>query len=146
MGRGPLGWGGCLTPGQGLTAASPSRKGTHLVLWTQEQEEELTRLFEEFQGSEGEQGWGRQPPSSPLQPPAAPCPDPPFPADVLGNIMRHLTARRSRARVVEKLLGLGLVSERKELYKKRRRKGHGPGLVRGGWEECPLGAALTRAP
>lgn len=116
------------------------------MLWTQEQEEELTRLFEEFQGSEGEQGWGRQPPSSPLQPPAAPCPDPPFPADVLGNIMRHLTARRSRARVVEKLLGLGLVSERKELYKKRRRKGHGPGLVRGGWEECPLGAALTRAP
>uniref|UniRef100_A0A8B9RXR0 Timeless circadian regulator n=1 Tax=Accipiter nisus TaxID=211598 RepID=A0A8B9RXR0_9AVES len=75
------------------------RKGTHLVLWTQEQEEELTRLFEEFQGSE----------------------------DVLGNIMKHLTARRSRARVVEKLLGLGLVSERKELYKKRRRKGHGPG-------------------
>ncbi|XP_072703640.1 protein timeless homolog isoform X3 [Ciconia boyciana] len=75
------------------------RKGTRLVLWTQEQEEELARLFEEFQGSE----------------------------DVLGNIMKHLTARRSRARVVEKLLGLGLVSERKELYKKRRRKSHGPG-------------------
>uniref|UniRef100_A0A8C3PNX6 Timeless circadian regulator n=1 Tax=Calidris pygmaea TaxID=425635 RepID=A0A8C3PNX6_9CHAR len=75
------------------------RKGTRIVLWTQEQEEELTRLFEEFHGSE----------------------------DVLGNIMKHLTARRSRARVVEKLLGLGLVSERKELYKKRRRKSHGPG-------------------
>ncbi|XP_063215058.1 protein timeless homolog isoform X1 [Chroicocephalus ridibundus] len=75
------------------------RKGTCIVLWTQEQEEELTRLYEEFQGSE----------------------------DVLGNIMKHLTARRSRARVVEKLLGLGLVAERKELYKKRRRKGHGPG-------------------
>ncbi|XP_074785618.1 protein timeless homolog isoform X2 [Athene noctua] len=75
------------------------RKGTCIVLWTQEQEEELTRLFEEFQSSE----------------------------DVLGNIMKHLTARRSRARVVEKLLGLGLVSERKELYRKRRRKGHGPG-------------------
>ncbi|KAM6325892.1 protein timeless homolog isoform 3-T4 [Alca torda] len=75
------------------------RKGTRIVLWTQEQEEELTRLFEEFRGSE----------------------------DILGNIMKHLTARRSRARVVEKLLGLGLVAERKELYKKRRRKGHGPG-------------------
>ncbi|XP_068033904.1 protein timeless homolog isoform X3 [Anomalospiza imberbis] len=75
------------------------RKGTRIVLWTQEQEEELTRLFEEFQGSD----------------------------DVLGNIMKHLTARRSRARVVEKLLGLGLVAERKELYKKRRRKSHGPG-------------------
>ncbi|XP_016160418.1 PREDICTED: LOW QUALITY PROTEIN: protein timeless homolog [Ficedula albicollis] len=75
------------------------RKGTNIVLWTQEQEEELTRLFEEFQGSD----------------------------DVLGNIMKHLTARRSRARVVEKLLGLGLVAERKELYKKRRRKSQGPG-------------------
>ncbi|XP_064262334.1 protein timeless homolog isoform X3 [Passer domesticus] len=74
------------------------RKGTSIVLWTQEQEEELTRLFEEFQGSD----------------------------DVLGNIMKHLTARRSRARVVEKLLGMGLVAERKELYKKRRRKSHGP--------------------
>ncbi|XP_067170063.1 protein timeless homolog [Apteryx mantelli] len=74
------------------------RKGTHIVLWTQEQEQELERLFEEFQGTD----------------------------DVLGNIMKNLTARRSRARVVEKLLGLGLVSERKELYKKRRRKGHAP--------------------
>ncbi|XP_072775771.1 protein timeless homolog isoform X3 [Taeniopygia guttata] len=74
------------------------RKGTSIVLWTQEQEEELTRLFEEFQGSD----------------------------DVLGNILKHLTARRSRARVVEKLLGLGLVAERKELYKKRRRKSQGP--------------------
>ncbi|XP_069735742.1 protein timeless homolog isoform X1 [Phaenicophaeus curvirostris] len=73
------------------------RKGTRIVLWTEEQEEELRRLFEEFQDSE----------------------------DVLGNIMKHLTARRSRARVVEKLLALGLVSERKELYKKRRRKSQG---------------------
>ncbi|XP_051632653.1 protein timeless homolog isoform X3 [Manacus candei] len=87
------------------------RKGTRIVLWTQEQEEELTRLFEEFQGSD----------------------------DVLGNIMKHLTARRSRARVVEKLLGLGLVSERKELYKKRRRKshGHGPGTAATGVPAVP---------
>ncbi|XP_032569410.1 protein timeless homolog isoform X3 [Chiroxiphia lanceolata] len=87
------------------------RKGTRIVLWTQEQEEELTRLFEEFQGSD----------------------------DVLGNIMKHLTARRSRARVVEKLLGLGLVSERKELYKKRRRKshGHGPGMAAAGVPGVP---------
>ncbi|XP_064590724.1 protein timeless homolog [Zonotrichia leucophrys gambelii] len=87
------------------------RKGTRIVLWTQEQEEELTRLFEEFQGSD----------------------------DVLGNIMKHLTARRSRARVVEKLLGLGLVAERKELYKKRRRKsqGHGPGQAAPGVPAMP---------
>ncbi|XP_014813379.1 PREDICTED: protein timeless homolog [Calidris pugnax] len=85
------------------------RKGTRIVLWTQEQEEELTRLFEEFHGSD----------------------------DVLGNIMKHLTARRSRARVVEKLLGLGLVSERKELYKKRRRKSHGPGQGAAGTAAVP---------
>lgn len=63
--------------------------------------------------------------------------------------MKHLTARRSRARVVEKLLGLGLVSERKELYKKRRRKSHGPGPVRGaegGLGLCPAGAAPSWAP
>lgn len=36
----------------------PPRKGTRIVLWTQEQEEELTRLFEEFQGSDGEWGLG----------------------------------------------------------------------------------------
>uniref|UniRef100_A0A452H5V8 Timeless C-terminal domain-containing protein n=1 Tax=Gopherus agassizii TaxID=38772 RepID=A0A452H5V8_9SAUR len=73
------------------------RKGTRLVLWTEEQELELQRLFEEFQDAD----------------------------DILGNIMKHLTAKRSRARIVEKLLSLGLVAERKELYKKRKRK---PGL------------------
>lgn len=63
--------------------------------------------------------------------------------------MKHLTARRSRARVVEKLLGLGLVAERKELYKKRRRKSQapGPGQVQGdgrSWGCCPhLGATQT---
>ena len=134
----------------------PCRKGTRIVLWTQEQEEELTRLFEEFQGSDGELDAG----GSSLKPPVAPQPDPP-PTDVLGNIMKHLTARRSRARVVEKLLGLGLVAERKELFKKRRRKGHGPGpgQVRGAggswavpWGCCPIlgapkhGVSPSRAP
>ncbi|OXB53636.1 hypothetical protein ASZ78_004024, partial [Callipepla squamata] len=71
------------------------RKGTNIVLWTEEQELELERLFEEFRGSDG-------------------------------NIMKNLTARRSRARVVEKLLALGLVADRKELHKKRRRKSCGP--------------------
>ncbi|KAL2776225.1 protein timeless-like protein isoform 2, partial [Daubentonia madagascariensis] len=70
------------------------RKGTHIVLWTEDQELELQRLFEEFQDSD----------------------------DVLGNIMRNITAKRSRARIVDKLLALGLVAERRELYKKRRKK------------------------
>ncbi|XP_027710880.1 protein timeless homolog [Vombatus ursinus] len=70
------------------------RKGTNLVLWTEDQELELQRLFEEFQGSD----------------------------DVLGHIMKNITAKRSRARIVEKLLSLGLVADRRELYKKRQRK------------------------
>uniref|UniRef100_A0A8C0XAH1 Protein timeless n=1 Tax=Castor canadensis TaxID=51338 RepID=A0A8C0XAH1_CASCN len=70
------------------------RKGTHIVLWTEDQELELQRLFEEFQNSD----------------------------DVLGHIMKNITAKRSRARIVDKLLALGLVTERRELYKKRRKK------------------------
>ncbi|XP_035244175.1 protein timeless homolog [Anguilla anguilla] len=73
------------------------RKGTRIVLWTEEQELELETLFEEYQNSD----------------------------DVLGNILKRLTARRSRARVVDKMLSMGLVSDRKELYKKRRRTAPG---------------------
>ncbi|KAJ6658106.1 hypothetical protein lerEdw1_001582 [Lerista edwardsae] len=72
----------------------PERKGARIVLWTQDQELELRRLFEEFQGTD----------------------------DILGNVMRHITAKRSKARIIEKLLSMGLVSDRKELYKKRKRK------------------------
>ncbi|XP_067385616.1 protein timeless homolog isoform X2 [Emydura macquarii macquarii] len=86
------------------------RKGPRLVLWTEEQELELQRLFEEFQGTD----------------------------DILGNIMKHITAKRSRARIVEKLLSLGLVAERKELYKKRKRK---PGLPGRSEDRSPQGPA-----
>ncbi|XP_041639301.1 protein timeless homolog [Cheilinus undulatus] len=81
------------------------KKGTRIVLWTEEQEQELQMLFEEFRDSD----------------------------DVLGNILKKLTAKRSRARVVDKLLSLGLVSERRELYKKRsrgnQRKSSGNGMT-----------------
>ncbi|XP_062975906.1 protein timeless homolog [Elgaria multicarinata webbii] len=70
------------------------RKGTRIVLWTQDQELELRRLFEEFQGTD----------------------------DILANVMKHITAKRSKARIIDKLLSMGLVSDRKELYKKRKRK------------------------
>uniref|UniRef100_A0A8C0LLU6 Timeless circadian regulator n=1 Tax=Canis lupus dingo TaxID=286419 RepID=A0A8C0LLU6_CANLU len=76
------------------------RKGTQIVLWTEDQELELQRLFEEFQDSD----------------------------DVLDHIMKNITAKRSRARIVDKLLALGLVAERRELYKKRRRKSMPSGL------------------
>ncbi|XP_026573204.1 protein timeless homolog [Pseudonaja textilis] len=72
----------------------PERKGTRIVLWTEEQEAELRRLFEEFRDSD----------------------------DILSNVMKHITAKRSKARIIEKMLSIGLVSERKELYKKRKRK------------------------
>ncbi|XP_060766710.1 protein timeless homolog [Neoarius graeffei] len=73
------------------------RKGTRIVLWTEEQEQELQMLFEEYKDSD----------------------------DVLGNILKRLTAKRSRARVVDKIISMGLVSERKDLYKKRRRSAAG---------------------
>ncbi|XP_031205478.1 protein timeless homolog isoform X3 [Mastomys coucha] len=90
------------------------RKGTQIVLWTEDQELELQRLFEEFQDSD----------------------------DVLGDIMKNITAKRSRARVVDKLLALGLVSERRQLYKKRRKKlapscMNGEESQRDSWQEDP---------
>ncbi|XP_068451306.1 protein timeless homolog [Clinocottus analis] len=78
-------------------ALKKQKKGTQIVLWTEEQEEELQMLYEEYKDSD----------------------------DVLGNLLKKLTAKRSRARVVDKLLSMGLVSERRELYKKRSRSTHG---------------------
>ncbi|XP_073408343.1 protein timeless homolog isoform X2 [Dendrobates tinctorius] len=75
-------------------------KGTRIVLWTEDQEMELQRLYEEFQETD----------------------------DILGNVMKHITAKRSKARIIEKLISMGLVSERKELYKRRRRKGKSSGI------------------
>ncbi|XP_056590423.1 protein timeless homolog isoform X2 [Triplophysa dalaica] len=81
------------------------RKGTCIVLWTEEQEQELQTLFEEYRDSD----------------------------DVLGNILKHITAKRSRARVVDKILSMGLVSDRRDLFKKRKR--NAPGKSTGMTEE-----------
>eukprot|EP00061_Rhincodon_typus_P006393 g26991.t1 len=35
--------------------------------------------------------------------------------------MKNITTKRSRARIVDKLISMGLVSDRKELYKKQRK-------------------------
>ncbi|KAM4740614.1 protein timeless homolog [Anableps anableps] len=91
------------------------KKGTQIVLWTEEQELELEMLFEEYKDSD----------------------------DVLGNIMKKLTAKRSRARIVDKLLSMGLVSERRELHKKRSRGAHGKSSGNGMTEEDFL-AELTQ--
>lgn len=52
--------------------------------------------------------------------------------DVLGNILKRVTAKRSRARIVDKILSMGLVSDRRDLYKKRQRSapGRSTGMVR----------------
>uniref|UniRef100_A0A8B9RAN2 Timeless circadian clock n=1 Tax=Astyanax mexicanus TaxID=7994 RepID=A0A8B9RAN2_ASTMX len=91
------------------------RKGTRIVLWTEDQEQELQMLFEEYKDSE----------------------------DILGNILKHLTAKRSRARVVDKILSMGLVSDRRELYKKRRRNTAGKST---GMTEEDFFADLSGAP
>uniref|UniRef100_A0A7N6FFM4 Timeless circadian clock n=1 Tax=Anabas testudineus TaxID=64144 RepID=A0A7N6FFM4_ANATE len=91
------------------------KKGTRIVLWTEEQEHELQMLFEEYKDSD----------------------------DVLGNILKKITAKRSRARVVDKLLSMGLVSERRELYKKRSRNAQGKSSGKGMTEEEFL-AELTQ--
>ncbi len=52
--------------------------------------------------------------------------------DVLGNILKRITAKRSRARIVDKILSMGLVSDRRDLHKKRKRSapGRSTGVVR----------------
>ncbi|CAC5364082.1 TIMELESS [Mytilus coruscus] len=75
-----------------LKRKQPGRR--HAGPWTEEDEEELTNMFQEFKSS----------------------------ADPVGNIMSAMTVYRSKQRVIEKLLGLGLVNDRSELYKKRGKK------------------------
>nr|XP_032813206.1 protein timeless homolog isoform X4 [Petromyzon marinus] len=85
---------------QGLVNSSKElkrRKGVKLVLWREEQEMELQRLFEEFHKSD----------------------------DLLDNIVRNLTAKRSRKKVADKLLSMGLVSDRAQLRRKRPSKSSG---------------------
>ncbi|CAK6955724.1 protein timeless homolog [Scomber scombrus] len=94
------------------------KKGTQIVLWTEDQEEELQMLYEEFKDSD----------------------------DVLGNMLKKLTAKRSRARVVDKLLSMGMVSERRELYKKRSRNAQAKSSGRGMTEEDFLSGLTQEFP
>ncbi|XP_072522600.1 protein timeless homolog isoform X2 [Salminus brasiliensis] len=91
------------------------RKGTRIVLWTEDQEQELQMLYDEYKDSD----------------------------DILGNILKRLTAKRSKARVVDKMLSMGLVSDRKDLYKKRRRNAPGKST---GMTEDDFFAELSGAP
>ncbi|KAK7495634.1 hypothetical protein BaRGS_00013081 [Batillaria attramentaria] len=66
--------------------------------WTTEDEQELERIYHEFKDS----------------------------SDPLGNIVTALSKKRSKQKVAEKLLALDLVQDRKELHKKRGKKGSEP--------------------
>lgn len=63
-------------------------------VWTQDEENNLQELFELFRDSN----------------------------DVLGNIMDQLEVPRPKNRVVEKLLVMGLIQDKREVYKKRSKK------------------------
>ena len=55
-------------------------------------------------------------------------------SDPVGNIIENMTTKRSRAKVIEKLLDMGAVTDKKELYKKRK-GGVGSGQNRKGRKE-----------
>ncbi|XP_033732500.1 protein timeless homolog isoform X2 [Pecten maximus] len=67
--------------------------------WTEEEEFDLANLYDRFHSTN----------------------------DPLGSIMSHMEVKRSKTKVIEKLFSLGLVKERKELYKRRQRKRGGSG-------------------
>lgn len=69
------------------------KKNTKVTIWREHEEMELRRLFEEFKDSE----------------------------DPVGSIVGMMSVKRSKHKVIEKILELGLVMDRKELYKKRKR-------------------------
>ncbi|XP_077562268.1 circadian regulator timeout [Haemaphysalis longicornis] len=72
--------------------------------WTGEDVIELQELFEKYQDS----------------------------SDIMGQIMEHMSRKRPRHRIVDKLLELGLVRSRLELRKKASRKKGGPRTASGG--------------
>lgn len=66
--------------------------------WNEEQEFELRNLYDRFKNTE----------------------------DPVGNIISNMSEKRSKAKVIEKLCALDLVSDRKDLYKRRKRKPKNP--------------------
>ncbi|XP_070536276.1 protein timeless homolog [Ptychodera flava] len=77
------------------SAADLKRKtGSKRRVWREEHELELRTLFDQHRDSN----------------------------DILGSIIEDMTEKRSRQAVTNKLLEMGLVSDKKELYKKRKKK------------------------
>ncbi|XP_062584373.1 protein timeless homolog [Saccostrea cucullata] len=81
-----------------------------VVGWNEEQEFELRNLFDRFRDTD----------------------------DPVENIISNMTEKRSKSKVVEKLLSLELVSDRKELYKRRKRKTKSKNPWDAGEEDMPI--------
>ncbi|KAL4229316.1 hypothetical protein ACF0H5_012358 [Mactra antiquata] len=71
------------------------KSGSRGGAWREEDELELQELYEKYKHSD----------------------------DPVGSIMSEMCKKRSRPKIMEKLLSMGLVSDRKELYKKRGKSG-----------------------
>nr|XP_006822584.1 PREDICTED: protein timeless homolog [Saccoglossus kowalevskii] len=78
-----------------VTALKRKKGVKKVMIWREEQELELQNLYEQYKESD----------------------------DILGNILESMSEKRSKNKVIEKLIAMGMVSERKELYKKRKSKG-----------------------
>ncbi|XP_071942430.1 protein timeless homolog [Antedon mediterranea] len=71
-------------------------------VWLEEHEYELRNLFDQFKGSN----------------------------DVVGSILENMTVKRSKNKVIEKIMSMELVNDKKELYKKREKKAGNEGRRR----------------
>ncbi|XP_061179569.1 protein timeless homolog [Saccostrea echinata] len=81
-----------------------------VVGWNEEQEFELRNLFDRYKDTD----------------------------DPVENIISNMTEKRSKAKVIEKLLSQELVSDRKELYKRRKRKSKPKNPWDAGEEDMPI--------
>ncbi|KAK8723590.1 hypothetical protein OTU49_011453 [Cherax quadricarinatus] len=68
-------------------------------VWSEEEEDELRTLFDKYKDA----------------------------MDIVGRIIDDMVVKRPRQRIIEKILDLGLVADRKELHKKRAKKGKSQG-------------------
>ncbi|CAH1773613.1 unnamed protein product [Owenia fusiformis] len=86
-----------------------SKGGAPRGVWLEEHEAELRELFEKHKDAD----------------------------DIMGNIIPEMSIKRSKKKVQDKILELGLVTDKTKLYKRRARKSGGKKGKKGGnpWEE-----------
>uniref|UniRef100_A0A0L8FYM3 Timeless N-terminal domain-containing protein n=1 Tax=Octopus bimaculoides TaxID=37653 RepID=A0A0L8FYM3_OCTBM len=85
---------GLIQSAKDLKRKQPPSTNSDRAPWTEEQETELRDAFERFRGSD----------------------------DPLGNTMQNLSFTKPKNKIKDKLFGLDIVQDKKELYKKRSRR------------------------